>query len=177
MCVIAERLRWKGVYIIQQVKGEKYKTMGLDMYLTAKLRTCKPYGNEREHPIRKVIKENLKEYFKSGNVEYIDISFEAGYWRKANHIHKWFVDNVQDGEDECKPYYVSRDALKKLELCMTVLNDKDKAKELLPTQEGFFFGGAEYDEYYFNDLKCTIMIIDKCLSLPETWAFECQSSW
>lgn len=21
---------------------------------------------------------------------------EVGYWRKANHIHKWFVDNVQE---------------------------------------------------------------------------------
>ena len=22
-------------------------------------------------------------------------------WRKANAIHKWFVDNVQDGVDDC----------------------------------------------------------------------------
>lgn len=27
---------------------------------------------------------------------------EIGYWRKANHIHKWFVDCVQDGEDDCE---------------------------------------------------------------------------
>ena len=29
------------------------------------------------------------------------IKEEVGYWRKANQIHKWFVDHVQDGEDDC----------------------------------------------------------------------------
>ena len=33
-------------------------------------------------------------------LSYIDE--EVGYWRKANAIHKWFVDNVQDGNDDCK---------------------------------------------------------------------------
>lgn len=26
---------------------------------------------------------------------------QVGYWRKANEIHNWFVENVQDGEDDC----------------------------------------------------------------------------
>lgn len=26
---------------------------------------------------------------------------EVGYWRKANAVHKWFVDNVQHGQDDC----------------------------------------------------------------------------
>ena len=29
-------------------------------------------------------------------------SIEEIYWRKANAIHAWFVDNVQDGEDDCE---------------------------------------------------------------------------
>lgn len=33
---------------------------------------------------------------------------DVGYWRKANAIHKWFVDNVQNGEDDCGIYEVSR---------------------------------------------------------------------
>lgn len=36
---------------------------------------------------------------------------EIGYWRKANHIHKWFVDNVQKGEDDCREYIVERNQL------------------------------------------------------------------
>ena len=31
-----------------------------------------------------------------------EIMEQVGYWRKANHIHKWFVDNIQDGEDDCR---------------------------------------------------------------------------
>lgn len=26
---------------------------------------------------------------------------QVGYWRKANQIHNWFVEHVQDGEDDC----------------------------------------------------------------------------
>lgn len=33
---------------------------------------------------------------------YSSISEEVAYWRKANAIHRWFVDNVQDGEDDCR---------------------------------------------------------------------------
>ena len=29
------------------------------------------------------------------------IAEEVGYWRKANQIHNWFVENVQDGVDDC----------------------------------------------------------------------------
>jgi hypothetical protein len=36
-----------------------------------------------------------------------------------------------------------------------VLEDPAKAPELLPTQEGFFFGSYEYDEYYLDDLRDT----------------------
>jgi hypothetical protein len=74
------------------------------------------------------------------------------YWRKVNHIHKWFVENVQNGEDDCKTYRVSLDQLKQLrDLCKEVINNRDKAHELLPTQEGFFFGDQDYNEYYFGD--------------------------
>lgn len=36
------------------------------------------------------------------------------YWRKANQIHKWFVDNVQGGNDDCKEYYVDTEQLTEL---------------------------------------------------------------
>lgn len=43
---------------------------------------------------------------------------EVGYWRKSNQIHNWFVENVQDGEDDCGTYKVG---IKKLtELLKTV---------------------------------------------------------
>lgn len=45
----------------------------------------------------------------SGNLEYAEVKFEIGYWRKANHIHNWFIKNVQNGKDDCSVYEVSRE--------------------------------------------------------------------
>ena len=44
-------------------------------------------------------------------------------WRKANEIHSWFVDNVQDGEDDCRYHReVTKEVLEKLlDVCNKVL--------------------------------------------------------
>lgn len=47
---------------------------------------------------------------------------------------------------------------------MKVLNDSSIAEELLPTQNGFFFGSTIYDEFYVEDLKNTIEQIDNILN-------------
>ncbi len=151
--------------------------MGLDMYLSARLRLGK-YCSKKVEGKDKEIRGVFPEMFKSGNLDTIEIKFEVGYWRKANQIHKWFVDNCQEGVDECQEAYVSRNKLKELKrLCEEVLKNKDKAEEVLPTQTGFFFGGDEYEEYYYNDLEDTVEIINKCLKLPDDWDFEYCSSW
>jgi len=50
------------------------------------------------------------------------ISCEVIDWRKANAIHQWFVENVQDGEDDCKEYYVTEDQLRELyNVCCLIL--------------------------------------------------------
>ena len=131
---------------------------------------------------RKKFKEILKaidgEKFVDTDLPSVTIDLKVGYWRKANQIHQWFVDNVQDGNDNCAEYYVDRDKLIELrELCKLALKDKDKAKELLPTQSGFFFGSTEIDEWYFQDVNATIEIINRCLEMPDTWTFKYQSSW
>ena len=103
---------------------------------------------------------------------------EAAYWRKSNHIHKWFVDNVQEGKDDCGNYYVSRDDLTNLkETCLKILEDHSLAAQLLPTQSGFFFGGTAYDDWYFADVKSTVDMIDRALSFDNKWSFEYRSSW
>lgn len=38
----------------------------------------------------------------------------AAYWRKANAIHRWLVDHVQDGRDDCGYYEVGVDQLREL---------------------------------------------------------------
>lgn len=130
--------------------------MGLDMYL---------YGAKASY--------NLHDY----NIGQVKTLIEVGYWRKANQIHKWFVDNVQRGEDNCAMYCVDKEDLETLKsLCEEVIKNPEKAHELLPTQEGFFFGTYEYDEWYFYDIQDTIEICKWCLNREFDW-FYYQSSW
>ena len=102
---------------------------------------------------------------------------EVGYWRKANHIHAWFVDNIQNGVDNCATYCVSPEALEELrKKCVEVLEKPELASEILPSRSGFFFGNTEYDEEYIVDLERTIEIIDWCLEQDFDY-FEYSSSW
>lgn len=122
--------------------------MGLDMYLSARkyLWADSPLQIE----VNKVTKDIR------GVLQAKQISFEAMYWRKANAIHNWFVNNVQDGEDNCAEYYVGREQLEELlDIIEQVLADTGLASELLPTTSGFFFGSTNIDEWYFQDLEET----------------------
>lgn len=113
----------------------------------------------------------------TGGNSNVKILVNIGYWRKANAIHSWFVRELAAGVDECQTIVVSDDDLKKLrEVCQQVLDRPNLASMLLPTQSGFFFGGTEYDEWYFNILKHTIEIIDDALSHEGDW-FEYKTSW
>jgi hypothetical protein len=106
------------------------------------------------------------------------VSFSAGYWRKQNAIHDWFVKTIGNNIDECQEMWVSREHLEQLKtMCQLVLTVPVRASEFLPTQDGFFFGSTEYDEWYFQGLIDTIGIIDHCLSLPDDIQFYYQASW
>jgi hypothetical protein len=151
--------------------------MGLDMYLYKRSYVSQGEWIKEEH--REVISATKggKDHptIKSERVKYI--TQEIGYWRKANAIHKWLVDNVQKGNDDCKEYVVFPNQLQKLKgLCLEIIEDGNKAPELLPTTNGFFFGGTEYDEYYFDDLHETVKIIDEALSDPDG-DYYYSSSW
>lgn len=100
-----------------------------------------------------------------------------GYWRKANAIHAWFVEK-SEMEDNCQEFEVSYDDIKELhDLCVEVRDDPSKAEELLPTQEGFFFGDTKYNKSYFQDLHDTIQICEECLDEPKNAYFIYRASW
>lgn len=88
--------------------------MGLDMYLTRRYYVKNwDFMKPEEKTIITVQKGDGSPY--PINIDKItNLITEEIYWRKANAIHKWFVENVQDGEDDCKEYYVSREQLQKL---------------------------------------------------------------
>lgn len=156
--------------------------MGLDMYLSGKRYMSKHFNegdSEKQAAIQTLFPELAGKVGHWGdNSPVKEVTIEAGYWRKANAIHDWFVREVQGGEDECKPHYVSREDLERLKAtCLEVLEDHSKASDLLPTASGFFFGSTDYDEWYYKDLEMTVQIIDDCLELPSSWEFEYRSSW
>jgi len=153
--------------------------MGLDQYLYAKKYTS-------DSAIFNTIEEfdQLKEIlgtdvaFLTERNPSISVEIKVGQWRKSNQIHKYFVDNCQDGRDDCREYYADREKLAELlSLCKQVLADKSKAEELLPVQEGFFFGDTEYDQWYYSDLTDTVEILENCLKMSNDWEFHYQSSW
>tara|TARA_Y100000004_G_C8807518_1_gene366136 strand:- start:121 stop:672 length:552 start_codon:yes stop_codon:yes gene_type:complete len=113
-------------------------------------------------------------------------------WRKANAIHKFFVDEVQDGNDNCERHYVPRETLHELlDRITTILDIKTpvaremKAEELLPTDiEGCFFGTKDYDDWYYKDLEDTKKTLEKVFEYEENAesgkcfdSFYYQSSW
>jgi hypothetical protein len=149
--------------------------MGLDMYLKAK----KFYYDEAEG--NAIIKLAMPENHPFKRLRQAEVSIEIGYWRKANEIHNWFVNNVQKGNDDCGEYYVDPKHIETLLATVReVLNNPKLAESLLPTQSGFFFGSTEYDECYFSGLRHTEEMLANVLSfVKDNPAFNLyyQSSW
>ena len=167
--------------------------MGLDMYLYLKkseyvgtyladkdtdLTLDYPLGMEK-------IEETLKAIDNSKSVSR-DTMYKVGYWRKANAIHKWFVDNCADGVDDCRPVECEVEQLESLlESCKLVKRVPDMAARVLPTQSGFFFGSTEYDEYYFDDIDDTIKILENVIEFIKNaiankdyrWSVVYEASW
>ena len=173
--------------------------MGLDMYLYARKYVSKnDYTNfNREDGVMPPVREEWKSLAalspkglmdNAQDFGGISISYPVGYWRKANAIHGWFVNELANGEDECQEIPVDRGHLLILQdSCKAVLAaPKDEMAEeagehsLEPTP-GFFFGANEIDEWYIESLKDTIAMIDNVLSvIPEDnydWQFIYQASW
>lgn len=98
-------------------------------------------------------------------------------WRKANQIHKWFVERCQNGEDDCNTYIVERDQLMKLLIkCRIVKRVPELGKILLPVTSGFFFGSLLYDEYYLEDIIYTEQQLTKLLKQDIKYYYY-TSSW
>ena len=168
--------------------------MGLDMYLSAKKYVSK-YGFNGGGWENRTLNPEFDEITrKSGLQSFCDdpsvniygayVSVNAAYWRKANQIHQWFVNNVQDGNDNCGEYYVSDEQLEELRsLCNEILANKGDtvfAEDLLPPAEGFFFGSTDFDEWYYQDIEYTAERLKEILEMKENdhnVSFYYQSSW
>lgn len=154
--------------------------MGLDMYLHARCYVGTPSKKDLSLNIESMFPElrDIPSHWGVGEPKLREVVFDVGYWRKANAIHRWFVENCQKGVDDCGTYDVHRIQLATLkETCERVLGFRHLAETQLPTQSGFFFGGTDYDDGYYHDVENTLEIVTRCLELSPEWEFSYHSSW
>lgn len=135
--------------------------MGLDMYLHKRTYVENwdhtPESSRYQISITRGGKEVNKTAIDPDKIVYI--IQDAGCWRKANAIHCWFVENVQDGNDDCKRYYVSTEQLKAL---LDVVNQVLAASELV---DGTVANGYTFDE---DGKKVPITQAGKVIKDPST---------
>lgn len=89
---------------------------------------------------------------------------ELGYTSNSNAVFGWIERNVGEiGNYADLP--MGREHFVQLKAdCEFVLAHRDKAEEVMPVREGFYFGSYKYDKYYFYKLENAVEICDKVLS-------------
>ena len=135
------------------------------------------------------------------------VTEELMYWRKANQIHGWFVQNTEELEADRKYYVTKVDLEVLLETCKKVLEllatapktttqvvggwkngeqymvdvevyDNDILQDILPPTQGFFFGSDTIDEWYKEQIVETIKFLEEELPTCDDDAdFEYYASW
>ena len=163
--------------------------MGLDMYFFAKKTTYKSFSkwDEPDRTNNVNYPKDLKIFsdyiydrnFKSAETE---TRYQIGYFRKFNALHSYIVKTFANGVDDCQDIILYREDVEQIKKVLDDVlkaNPVEKAKELLPTQSGFFFGGTAYDEYYFEDVKDAADLMQNFLDNFdfESYQLVYQASW
>ena len=127
--------------------------MGLDMYLKKK------YSKFRKDDGTFSMNWDDCKLDKFGRSNRVTFSEIVGYWRKDNHIHKWFVDNVQEGNDDCNEYYVSIKQLHGLrDICFDILSKLNGMEIRVPNKYVNEF--KEANTKFYGNSKIQRIIID-----------------
>lgn len=104
--------------------------MGLDMYFNRRTYVGNKYRAKGEQVLIHVPDSQKSATFPiklKPKTERIDTYIEEiMYWRKANAIHKFFIENCAGGVDDCKEIYVAKDKLLMLhDLCKQVIEGSE----------------------------------------------------
>jgi hypothetical protein len=131
-----------------------------------------------EFKYEKMLKEvksldEVKDFFI--NFEKCHYAESIVYFRKVNFVYRYFAHRLVD---ECC-FADKADIEDLISRCDKVLADHSLAKELLPTQSGFFFGSTDYDEWYFKDVEDCKKQMENLLSKydEETDVIFFEMSW
>jgi len=84
-------------------------------------------------------------------IELSYLEYDA-YFRKVNFLFAYY-ENKGKMVEQYYAFTDKEDIDDIIDRCERVLADHSLASKLLPTQSGFFFGGTDYDDWYFSDVK------------------------
>lgn len=134
-------------------------------------------GNNYEQDVKKQVRvlPPEEEGGYKGQVKLIDqskvseIKENIAYWRKANAIHNWFVNNVQDGVDDCKEYDFGVEQMQELvDICKTIL-------KTAKTESGKVVNGQRMTDNGWEDILADGIVVtnkDEIMELlPTTSGF------
>lgn len=153
--------------------------MGLDMYMYKRTYV----GAEYSH---RDIKGEIDLTRKGKRIPIVlnrvtEIVEQIGYWRKFNALHGWIVNNCADGIDECQRIYLSEENMDCLKDVIQKTLDADDIEsavaENLPPTSGFFFGDGKIDEWFIQDLKDTLAVLEGMSYEDSDVSYEYQASW
>lgn len=85
----------------------------------------------------------------------VEMSYEEynAYFRKVNFIFYYFDRTIGKMHDQYYAFVEPEDVDDLIDRCERVLKNHELAQSLLPTQDGFFFGSTDYNDWYFSDVK------------------------
>lgn len=165
--------------------------MGLDMYLYKKsyVKNWEHNPADQKHSVSVTLGGSPRKDIKPERICFIEE--EVAYWRKFNALHKYFVDNLGGGHDDCQEIYVGindlKDLLEVLNQVKEILNNSEKVinttvgwkgepveyetyacddeiNDIFPPTEGFFFGSTDIDKYFKRNVEDTIEVVTALIS-------------
>jgi hypothetical protein len=150
--------------------------MGLDMYLEA-TRYVAPSDAQTE-PMRRAIGAAIgyvPPKARPGQdcslLEVSGVTVRVGYWRKFRVLHRWFVNNVQQGHDDCRPAFVSADTLMELEEQLEQVSDD-------PQSASEHFTDDEEETLEEGEVDYTLRILHHAKRLQEQgWDIYYRANW
>ena len=104
-------------------------------------------------------------------LEVSGVTVRVGYWRKFDVLHQWFVGNVQEGHDDCRPAFVSADTLNALEEQLEQVGDD-------PASASEYFTADEDGTPDESDVDYTLKVLHHAKRLQEQgWDITYRASW
>lgn len=124
--------------------------MGLDMYLSKKTYVKQWSHIEPKDQFNVDVKKGGEPFNKIKPERVSYVTEQVGYWRKFNALHNWFVENVQDGRDECQESYVDQE---KLEELIVLLHEVKNILETSPKKKVQVKNGWSNGEDTFVEIE------------------------